>query len=388
MNVSSEKHENKAGVRETDRTPLYLQVKELIKEYLRKGNYPLGGQLPTNHEFSELMNVSQLTVQKAVNTLVKEGVLYTRRGKGTFVQNLSSSVRSKPQIGIYATMIPTIQGNTVAAFVNALDDLVFSKRGDHMFLCNSQYDLEREITLLDSLLERSIDVLIYQINPLLFIRPVFVHAIDFRLQKFLSAGVPVIMIDRFVKPDRYDTVEPDKTRMAELQVAHLLELGHRRLLFVGFETISQVIEAGWKKTAAMLGLGADQAKLLLVPEEEKDAISRGLDQVLAGGWPFTAIVASTDGVAVSCYQHLKSLGIQCPRDISIIGADNLEHVQAMDFPMTTVWSEPDEIARQVQFLIEERRSSAYLSSIPVKHIEVAPKLIIRQSTSSPATSMK
>jgi DNA-binding LacI/PurR family transcriptional regulator len=47
--------------------------------------------------------------------------------------------------------------------------------------------------------------------------------------------------------------------MAELQVTHLLELGHRRLLFVGFETISQVIESGWKKAAAMLGLGADRA---------------------------------------------------------------------------------------------------------------------------------
>jgi GntR family transcriptional regulator of arabinose operon len=216
-------------------------------------------RLPTNREFSKRMNVSSLTVQKAVSALVREGVLYARRGKGTFVRNLAASVRGKPQIGVYATMIPTIQGNTVAAFVNALDDLVFSKSGDHMFLCNSQYDLEREITLLDSLLSRSIDVLIYQVNPLLFIRPVFIHAIDFRLQKFLSAGGPVIMIDRFVKPDRYDTVEPDKTKMAELQVTHLLELGHRRLLFVGFETISQVIESGWKKAAAMLGLGADRA---------------------------------------------------------------------------------------------------------------------------------
>jgi len=370
-------------ITEADSKHLYIQVKDLIREYLRKGNYRPGDQLPTNREFSELAKVSQLTVQKAVNELVREGVLYARRGKGTFLQKLDGSILQKPQTGVYATMIPTIQGNTVAAFVNALDDLVFKKSGDHMFLCNSQFDLEREITLLDSLLDRSIDALVYQMNPLLFLRPVFTQAIDVRLQKFLAAGVPVVMIDRFVKPDRYDTVEPDKNRMAELQIDHLRELGHRRILFIGFKTISQVIVAGWKKAIAASGLEPDQARILLIDEDEKEGTQKGLDQVLAEGWPFTALVASTDGEAVICHQHLKSLGIQCPRDVSILGADNLEHVSTMDFSLSTVWSEPREIARQVQLLIEERRTQGDLKTIPAQHIEVVPELIVRQTTGAP-----
>src|SRR4051812_22557807 len=166
------------GIDVLDKQDLYLQAKELIKRHIHKGNYRPQDRLPTNREFSKMMNVSQLTIQRAIAALADEGLLYARRGKGTFLRELSPTVLPRKMTGLYACIIPSIQHNTVAATVHALDDVVFNGSGHHLVVCNTDLDFDREIRLLDSLLQRDVDALIYQINPQLFAHPVCVQAID------------------------------------------------------------------------------------------------------------------------------------------------------------------------------------------------------------------
>jgi LacI family transcriptional regulator len=375
-----------AEVERTSAEPLYLQVKDFLKKEIHRGKFRPGDRLPSQRTLAGQAKVSQLTVQKAVSSLVEEGLLVARQGQGTFIRD-GAAAMAKPRTGVYATIVPSIRANTVASFVYALDDRVFAESGHHMYVCNSRLDLDREVTLLDSLLDRSTDALIYALNPLLYRRPVFRRAIEARLQAFLTAGVPVVMIDRYMEPNRYDTVHPDKDRMAELQIEHLLELGHRRLLFVGFTDISAEIVGGWGRAIERFGLQEHEARMLLTDCDGIDeGVDRELNRVLSEGRPFTAIVAATDTFGLACYRWLKARGIHCPDDVSIIGADNLEELQAVDFHLTTVWSEPNEIARHVQRLIEKRTGHGDLSGISPEEIRIEPKLAPRASTAPPATA--
>lgn len=70
--------------------PLYYQLKEHIKEYIEQNGFSPGCQLPSERELAEQFSLSRMTVRQATTSLVYEGVLYRRRGKGTFV--------SKPKI--------------------------------------------------------------------------------------------------------------------------------------------------------------------------------------------------------------------------------------------------------------------------------------------------
>lgn len=67
-------------------TPLYQQVANDLHEAIVNDVYHVGARVPTETEFSRLYDVSRITIRKAIEMLVEEGLLVKRQGKGTFVQ--------------------------------------------------------------------------------------------------------------------------------------------------------------------------------------------------------------------------------------------------------------------------------------------------------------
>ncbi len=65
--------------------PLYFQLKELIVEEIKSGQYPVDSLIPTEKELSEQFGISRTTVRQAVTELVQEGWLYRIKSKGTFI---------------------------------------------------------------------------------------------------------------------------------------------------------------------------------------------------------------------------------------------------------------------------------------------------------------
>lgn len=65
--------------------PLYLQIKDGLIAAIRAGDFAPNERLPSERELSEQYAVSRMTVRQALLSLVRDGVVYTRVGKGTFV---------------------------------------------------------------------------------------------------------------------------------------------------------------------------------------------------------------------------------------------------------------------------------------------------------------
>lgn len=65
--------------------PLYYQIKEAIKADIEQGTLKPGDQLPTETELADQLGISRSTVRQALLSLAREGRVYRRRGKGTFV---------------------------------------------------------------------------------------------------------------------------------------------------------------------------------------------------------------------------------------------------------------------------------------------------------------
>ncbi|MED4267846.1 GntR family transcriptional regulator [Priestia megaterium] len=72
-------------LRQDNRVPLYLQLKESLRSSIVSGNLKSGDKIPTELELSEKYNISRVTVRKAIIELVEEGYLIKKQGKGTFV---------------------------------------------------------------------------------------------------------------------------------------------------------------------------------------------------------------------------------------------------------------------------------------------------------------
>ncbi|MGQ9491895.1 MAG: GntR family transcriptional regulator, partial [Anaerolineae bacterium] len=65
--------------------PLYIQLKDSLVADIRSGYYRAHQRLPSECELSERFQVSRMTAWQALLDLARDGVVYTRMGKGTFV---------------------------------------------------------------------------------------------------------------------------------------------------------------------------------------------------------------------------------------------------------------------------------------------------------------
>lgn len=77
--------ENKGQINHAIPIPLYFQLKELILNEIRSGNYKSGDMIPTELEMSEMFGLSRTTIRQATAELVQEGWLIKIKSKGTFV---------------------------------------------------------------------------------------------------------------------------------------------------------------------------------------------------------------------------------------------------------------------------------------------------------------
>ncbi|MCO6559390.1 MAG: GntR family transcriptional regulator [Bifidobacterium sp.] len=94
--------------------PMYLQLKTSLLAALQSGKYPKGSQIPPEPELCRQYGVSRITVRKAVSELVKDGYLFKKQGKGTFVSGhtidrqikyVSGFTDSVEQAGFKATSV-------------------------------------------------------------------------------------------------------------------------------------------------------------------------------------------------------------------------------------------------------------------------------------------
>src|SRR5258705_2842197 len=142
-------------------------------------------------------------------------------------------------------------------------------------------------------------------------------------------------------------------RIGRLQVEHLAAAGHRRLGYALPDDARLRIFAeprldGVRGACADLGL--DEPTEITVGLDR----DRGADAVKS--WrtarpPVTAVCAYNDEVAFAVLAGARSLGLTAPRDIAVIGVDDIPTARLADPPLTTVTTEQDAVARHLARLI-------------------------------------
>ncbi len=65
--------------------PRYFQLKEIMRERIRSGEWKPGELIPSERDLSEKYGISRMTARQAITELVNEGLFYREQGKGTFV---------------------------------------------------------------------------------------------------------------------------------------------------------------------------------------------------------------------------------------------------------------------------------------------------------------
>jgi diguanylate cyclase (GGDEF)-like protein len=153
-----------------------------------------------------------------------------------------------------------------------------------------------------------------------------------------ARGIPLAYVNSRPETAGGTSILPDNHTSMRAAVRHLIEHGHRRIAFAGFLGQADLRERYEGYLAAMLeaGLDVDPALLFESPanfELEGEELGK---RILAAGTPCTAVVAGTDRLALGILLALKNAGLSVPRDLALVGFDDIERAQLVDPPLTTV----------------------------------------------------
>ncbi|MDD3705584.1 MAG: winged helix-turn-helix domain-containing protein [Clostridiaceae bacterium] len=91
-------------------TPIYMQIKNQIRDMITFGELPAGHVLPPERILSELLNVNRTTIVKAYHELKTDGLVQARVGKGTIVavkpfNGRFNNIRLPAGTGLYCTSL-------------------------------------------------------------------------------------------------------------------------------------------------------------------------------------------------------------------------------------------------------------------------------------------
>lgn len=207
-------------------------------------------------------------------------------------------------------------------------------------------------------------------------------AIDTALEHDFSVPVAVVAGHRPISG--VTNVMIDHRFAAQLTLTHLHALGHRNLAFIRGQPFSSDSAERWDSIVA----AAHQIGIFIRPELvvqlDRDISSPELgypvvQQLLAGGRTFSALVAFNDMSAIGAIRALQDLGLTVPRDVSVIGFDDIKVASFNNPRLTTIRQPLSNMGRiAAQCVLSQLDKSEPFRKL----IMVEPELAVRESTSA------
>src|SRR5271156_5530025 len=195
--------------------------------------------------------------------------------------------------------------------------------------------------------------------------------------------LPIVAIAGHKSMNGVTNVVLDHHRAAELSLRHLYDLGHRTIAFMRGQPYSSDSDARWQGIVQV----AQDLGLVIRPELtiqlKKDLTSPELGypvvkQLLTHHRSFTAFLSFNDIAAIGAIRALHDVGLRVPRDVSVVGFDDIKEAAFQTPSLTTIRQPLHQMgALAVKTLLQQLRPSG---NREYSHIAVAPELIVREST--------
>ena len=234
---------------------------------------------------------------------------------------------------------------------------------DHtLILCSSDDDPDREAQFLRLLAEQGVRGVL--VTPMSTTKE--------RLAALRRLGIPSVLMDS--AGAEHAAVGVDHVSGGRQAVAHLLERGHRRILFLaGAPDLQQTRHRLKGAVTAVQAAGLDVAQVLRVvhlPALTANDGQSGLIEALESGPVPTAVFCMNDIVALGAMRELRVRGLAVPADVAVVGYDDLYFAAELMTPLTSV--------RQPMHQLGWAAADQLLTDTP--HPLFEPELIVRASS--------
>ncbi|MDQ0876247.1 GntR family transcriptional regulator of arabinose operon [Paenibacillus sp. V4I3] len=328
----------RVSARTDERQPLYLQIQEHFKQLIQLCAMEENDKLPTEKQLMEQFGVSRMTVSNALTQLAKDGWIYRIPGRGSFVSPESRTkvedesldynqldaidvkeqderASSRKMIGF---VLPLLEDFFAIRLLKGINS-VLENKNYYVSIVLTHNSKEREKEAIQELIKNgAIGLIIFPIDAETYNEEILV----LKLRKF-----PFVLIDRYLPGFDTHCVCSDNWMSAQLAVNHLWEQGHRDIaicsdISIHTVTVDERIR-GYMEALKQKGSMINPALIVTdfqvtdtIPIE-KHPLYHYLKYRTA-----TAFITLNLKLGLILTSLVKKLGMNIPRDLSIITYDN------------------------------------------------------------------
>jgi len=194
--------------------------------------------------------------------------------------------------------------------------------------------------------------------------------------------IPAVCIGGSGGVDHVDSIRMDQRRAMEDAILHLKRRGHTHIGFVG-ERLTVSKGESLCEILQELDLPVHREWIRISDQRFQQAGVSVMEEWLAEGAPLpTAIVAAYDYIAIGVIQTLKKHGMSVPRDISVIGSDDIAVAPYLETSLSTIRSHTDTACRMAVEMIMKKIENPHYS--PRQAITLYSEFIPRETSGAVA----
>lgn len=355
-------------------TAKYRKIFEHLRKEIRDGRYPRGVPLPSEESLVRRYKVSRITAVRAMEELMKSGLVYRKRGAGTFATKTAAM-----ESGRLGLIMPSLSFGEV--FPRICQELMRCAQKDGYTLLlgdiSAATPARRAVEaakVARSFVQQHVAGVVLQ--PLAFLRTPERVTREI-LALFDGAEIPVVLIDRNVSLEadtiRHDFVGIDSFSAGRALGEHVIAHGAKRVRFLMRPNCATVISDRLAGAAFAVGKrGCTDFAIVAEPDDVEV-----LAPLFRGKNRPDAVICESDYVAAVLRNTLDKLGLSVPKDVMLAGFDDVRCAVTMFPPLTTVHQPCEDIALVAYRALRERMRDL---SLPLRRILVPAPLVVREST--------
>lgn len=293
-----------------------------------------GGKRPTLKDIAREVGVHVSTISRALNGASTHPVspdlarkIWRASKRRGYTPNTAAVMLRTNRSRTVGVVIPDITDPVFPPIIRGIEDGL-ARHGYVAILANTDGNPRRQAQAIGTLRLRGIDGLI--------IASAQRHDRDVSR---LAAGMAVVTVSRRTDDPSFSSVAHDEDDGMRRIVLHLATLGHRRLAAIAGP---QAVSTGYNRHASYLRHGEglrlelDQALVAFARAFNEMEGERCAEELLVAGRPFTAVVCANDRLAVGAITVLRRHGIDCPRDVSVTGFNDMALADRLSPALTTI----------------------------------------------------
>ncbi|MGG4405544.1 catabolite control protein A [Geobacillus stearothermophilus] len=326
----------------------------------------------TIYDVAREANVSMATVSRVVNgnpnvkPSTRKKVLEAIERLGYRPNAVARGLASKKTTTV-GVIIPDISNIFFAELARGIEDIATMYKYN-IILSNSDQNKEKELHLLNTLLAKQVDGLLFMGGTIT----------EEHVAEFQKSSVPIVLAAT-VGPEEIPSVNIDYEQATFEAVTYLLEKGNRRVAYVTGPTddpINQRKLAGYRRALEERGVPYDE-ELVVEGDNSYDSGLEAYEKIAELAERPTAVFAGTDEMALGIIHSAQDYHVRVPEEVEVVGFDNTRLATMVRPRLTTVVQPMYDIGAVAMRLLTKYMNKEKVDN----HIVVLPhRLEVREST--------